>query len=107
MNARRRSTAEQVKHLNDRCSYPGARMVFAGTVCTKFMFARHTRQRIASTHAIWKTGSFRSAARRCWGATSGSPANAPADLNCRGRNFLEVLLIFFHFFSVKTLGFYF
>ena len=59
MNARRRSTAEQVKHLNDRCSYPGARMVLAGTVCTKFMFARHTRQRIASTHAIWKTGSHR------------------------------------------------
>jgi ribosomal protein L34E len=51
VNARRRSTAEQVKHLNERCSYPGALMILAGTISSKRIVAPHTTQRIATTHS--------------------------------------------------------
>jgi hypothetical protein len=55
MNARRRSTAEQVKHLNERCSYPGALMILAGTISSKRIVAPHTMQRIATTQSEhWK-----------------------------------------------------
>jgi hypothetical protein len=49
VNARRRSMAEQVEHLNERCSYPGALMILAGTICSKRIVPPHTTQRIATT----------------------------------------------------------
>src|SRR3977135_3107634 len=51
VNARRRSTAEQVKHLNERYSYPGALMILAGTISSKRIVAPHTTQRIATTQS--------------------------------------------------------
>ena len=55
VNARRRSTAEQVQHLNERCSYPGALMILAGTIFSKRIVAPHTTQRIATTQPEhWK-----------------------------------------------------
>ena len=55
VNARRRSTAVQVQHLNERCSYPGALMIFAGTIFSKRIVAPHTTQRIATTQPEhWK-----------------------------------------------------
>ena len=51
VNARRRSTAEQVQHLNERCSYPGALMILAGTIFSKRIVAPHTTQRIATTQS--------------------------------------------------------
>jgi hypothetical protein len=52
VNARRRSTAEQVQHLNERYSYPGALMkILAGTTFSKRIVAPHTTQRIATAHS--------------------------------------------------------
>ena len=55
VNARRRSTAEQVKHRNERCSYPGALMILAGTISSKRMVPPQTTQRIATTQSeYWR-----------------------------------------------------
>jgi hypothetical protein len=55
VNARRRSTAEQVQHLNERCSYPGALMILAGTIFCRRIVAPHPTQRIATTQSEhWK-----------------------------------------------------
>ena len=60
VNARRRSTAEQVKHLNERCSYPGALMILAGMISSKRIVAPHTTQRIVTTQSetesLWEPG---------------------------------------------------
>jgi hypothetical protein len=57
VNARRRSVHGQDKHLNERCSYPGALIAFAGTTCTKCIIAPHTIQRMETTRLNARTSS--------------------------------------------------
>jgi hypothetical protein len=55
VNARRRSVQGQDKHLNERCSYPGALIAFAGTTCTKCIIAPHAIQRMETTRLNART----------------------------------------------------
>jgi hypothetical protein len=55
VNARRRSVQGQDKHLNERCSYPGALIVFAGMTCTKCIIEPHAIQRMETTRLNART----------------------------------------------------
>jgi hypothetical protein len=63
VNARRRSVHGQDKHLNERCSYPGALIAFAGTTCTKCIIAPHAIQRMETTRLNARTSSSVEGAR--------------------------------------------